>query len=183
MGLFRWFQGKSAGDRRLTQWRTAWQRVCDAPNKNNVAVLTADLDSLGLSEDDIEFEREMLAALADVVALEETIATDGLPVIPSGHRVLGSEPCHFTASCSMPDEPGEPSGRLMLSSVRAIFVGGASSVVVPWHAVAQVLHQQRDLILVRRDREMMHRFRCNVFSDTLSATLLARTLAVKRPSV
>jgi hypothetical protein len=106
-----------------------------------------------------------------------------LPVIASGHRVLGAEPCHFTAPCSMPDEPGEPSGRLMFTSVRAIFVGGSTSVVVPWHAVSQVLHQHRDLILVRRDREIMYRFRCNVFTDTLSSAFLARTLASRRPSV
>jgi hypothetical protein len=164
MGLFRWFQGKSPAERRLSAWRTAWQQVSDAPNAS-------------------EIEREMLDGLSGLVQLQQAVATSGLPVLASGHRVLGAEPCHFSASCSMPDEPAEPSGRLMFTGVRAIFVGGSAAVTIPWHAVANVLQQHRDLILVRRDRELLYRFRCNIFTDAMAAAYLARTLSSRRPSV
>jgi hypothetical protein len=183
MGLFRWFQGKSPSERQLTEWRAAWQRVSDAPNASDLEKITAELTAIGLPEEDIEIEREMIDGLASVFHLQQTVAASGLPVLPSGHRVLGAEPCHFSASCSMPDEPAEPSGRLMFTGVRAIFVGGSAAVTIPWHAVSNVLQQHRDLILVRRDREMLHRFRCNVFTDAMSAAFLARTLSSRRPSV
>jgi hypothetical protein len=183
MGLFRWFQGKSPAERRLSAWRTAWQQVSDTPNASEIEKLSAELTAIGLPAEDVEIEREMLDGLSGLVQLQQAVATSGLPVLASGHRVLGAEPCHFSASCSMPDEPAEPSGRLMFTGVRAIFVGGSAAVTIPWHAVANVLQQHRDLILVRRDRELLYRFRCNIFTDAMAAAYLARTLSSRRPSV
>jgi hypothetical protein len=185
MGVFRWFKGRSAGgeDPRLTAWKLAWQQACDAPRPEQVAELTTTLNALGLSEEDIEIEREMLAGLDDLVHLHQAFAERGLPVVETGHRIVGREPCHFSAPCSMPDEPSQPGGRLMLTSVRAIFAGGATSITVPWHAVAKVLPQHRDVLIIRRDRETLYRFRCNVFADALTAAFLARALAARRPSV
>jgi hypothetical protein len=77
----------------------------------------------------------------------------------------------------MPDDVAQPSGRLIFTGARAIFAGGARALTLPWHAVAEVAQQERDVILVRHDRETFHRFRCNVFADALCAGLLARTLA------
>jgi hypothetical protein len=183
MGLFRWFQGKSPAERRLGAWRAAWQQVSDTPNAHEIEKLSAELRAIGLPDDEVEIEREMLDALSSLVQLQAAVATSGLPVLASGHRVLGTEACHFSASCSMPEEPSEPSGRLMFTGVRAIFVGGSAAVTVPWHAVANVMQQHRDLLLVRRDRELLYRFRCNVFTDAMSAAYLARTLSSKRPIV
>jgi hypothetical protein len=183
MGLFRWFQGKSPAERRLSAWRAAWQRVSDAPNASEIEKLSAELKAIGLPDDDVEIEREMLEGLSSLGQLHAAVAASGLPVIASGHRVLGTEACHFSASCSMPDEPSEPSGRLMFTGVRAIFVGGSAAVTIPWHAVANVLQQHRDLLLMRRDREQLYRFRCNVFTDAMAGAFLARTLSSKRSSV
>ena len=183
MGLFRWFQGKSPAERRLGAWRAAWQQVRDTPNPSEIAALSAELSAIGLPDEDVEIEREMLEALSSLVQLQRDVAANGLPVIASGHRVLGTETCHFSASCSMPDEPSEPSGRLMFTGVRAIFVGGSAAVTIPWHAVANVLQQHRDVMLVRRDREVLYRFRCNVFTDAMSAAFLAQSLSSRRPSV
>ena len=183
MGLFRWFQGKTPAQRQLDEWRATWKHVSDVPNTSDVERLTSELSAIGLPEEEIEIEREMIDGLASVLQLQNAVAANGLPVIPSGHRVLGAEPCHFSASCSMPDEASEPSGRLMFTGARAIFVGGSAAVTIPWHGVSNVLQQHRDLILVRRDRETLHRFRCNVFTDAMSAAFLARTLSSKRPSV
>jgi len=185
MGLWRWFKSRGAAgeDSRLTQWKSAWRHACEAPDATQVAALTTSLDALRLPEEDIEIEREMLAGLDQLVHLQAALANGGLPTIQTGHRVVGHEPCHFSAPCSMPDESSQPSGRLMFTSVRAIFAGGATSMTVPWHAVAKVLSQDRDVILIRRDRESLHRFRCNVFGDALAAAVLARTLSSRRPSV
>ena len=86
------------------------------------------------------------------------------------------------AANSMPDEPSQPSGRLLLTARRAIFVGGARGVSAAWHSVMQSLHDERDLLLVRVDRDTIHRFRCNSFGDALKAAFIARALvAAARP--
>jgi hypothetical protein len=77
----------------------------------------------------------------------------------------------------MPDVAGEPSGRLLLTRRRAIFVGGARAVTVPWHTIANASHLERDLVLVPADREELHRFRCNSFSDAFRGAFVARKLA------
>ena len=83
----------------------------------------------------------------------------------------------------MPDEAGEPSGRLLLTATRAIFVGGARGTTVPWHAVRQALQAQRDLILIRAAGDNLHRFRCNSFSDVFRAAFIARHLTAQRNHV
>jgi hypothetical protein len=184
MGVFRWFKRKAVGgeDPQLTTWKHAWLQACETPDPGRVLELTEKLNSLALPEEDIEIEREMLAGLDDLIKLRDAVGQQGLPIVQTGHRIVGREACHFSAPCSMPDEPSQPSGRLMFTSARAIFAGGATSITVPWHAVAKVLPQHRDLLLVRRDREVLYRFRCNVFGDALTAAFLARTLSSRRGS-
>ena len=46
--------------------------------------------------------------------------------------------------------------------------------------LAERLQHDRDVLLVRHDRETYYRFRCNVFADALSGAFLARTLARRR---
>ena len=185
MGWLGWLKGRKSvgGDPRLRSWRATWQEACGEPTAERVAALTTQLNGLGLPEEEIEIEREMLAGLDQLVSLHTSVASGTLPVIHTGHRVIGADACHFSAPCSMPDEASEPSGRLIFTSARAIFAGGATSIAVPWHAVAKVLQQHRDVMLIRRDRETFYRFRCNAFADALSAALLARTLSSRRPSV
>jgi hypothetical protein len=64
---------------------------------------------------------------------------------------------------------------LLLTSRRAIFVGGASRAL-PWHRVRAILHQVRDLVLLATDHGIEHRFRCNSFSDAVRSAFVARTL-------
>lgn len=128
-------------------------------------------------------EREMLGALERLVALRAALAEGDLPVVETGHRVVGTDVCHFSAPASMPDDPSQPAGRFILTSGRAIFVGGPRTLTIPWHGVGDVIDQDRDLVLVRHDRETHHRIRCNVFDDALSAAFLARTLAARHKRV
>lgn len=180
MKLFRWLTGRSSRngqEQAVEEWRREWRAAVADPDPARIASLTASLDRLGLSADDAEIEQEMLEGLSSLVELRASLASGDLPVVSTGHRVVGSDTCHFIAPSSMPDEAAQPSGRLLLTSTKAIFVGGASSLAVPWHAVSEVLAQDRDVILVRRDRESLHRFRCNVYGDALAGSHLARMLA------
>ena len=179
MTLFGWLRGRRGDDngRKLKAWRDRWHGATSSPDEPSVASLTSDLENLGLAEEEIEIEREMIDGLDQLVKLHTALAAEGLPVIETGHRVVGTDVCHFSAPSSMPDDPAQPSGRLILTSARAIFTGGARAMTLPWHAVSEVVQQDRDIVLVRHDRETLHRFRCNVFADALCAALLARTLA------
>jgi hypothetical protein len=134
---------------------------------------------LGLPEDDVEIEREMLVALDDATTLAAEIRASGLPIVETGHRVVAHDRCHFSASATMPDEPGQPSGRLLLTSGRAIFVGGANAVSVAWHMIGEAQHTDRALVLVRTTRDRLYRFQCNSYGDALRATLIARELLRK----
>jgi hypothetical protein len=80
----------------------------------------------------------------------------------------------------MPDENGQPSGRVLLTDRRLVFVGGARGPAIPWHAVNRTLLAERDLVLVRGDGDRLHRFRCNSFSEAFRAAFLARALADAR---
>ena len=152
----------------------------EAGTRAQLAPLRTQLDALGLPEDDVEIEREMLDALQDLAELATSVRAGGLPAVETGHRVVGTDRCHFTAPASMPDEASQPSGRLLLTSGRAIFVGGAHGATVPWHSVGEALHVDRDLVLIRSDRDKLYRFRCNTFSDALRAAFLARELMAAR---
>ncbi len=161
----------------LGEWRKRWQRAAGAPDAGAIASLAAELDGMAFPEEDIEIEREMLDGLVHVSHLHAAVTAQGLPVVETGHRVVGTEACHFSVPSSMPDDAAQPSGRLIFTAARAIFVGGARALTLPWHTVADVVQQERDVILVRHDRKTVHRFRCNVFADALCAGLLARTLS------
>jgi hypothetical protein len=167
----------NGGTAKLDEWRRRWHEATSAPEASAVASLSAHLNALALPEEEIEIEREMLDGLEQVSRLRAALAANGLPVVETGHRVVGTETCHFSAPSSMPDDAAQPSGRLILTGARAIFAGGARALTLPWHTVADVMQQERDVILVRYDRETFHRFRCNVFADAMCAGLLARTLS------
>ncbi len=121
----------------------------------------------------------MLDGLAELTQLRSNIDAGQLPIVQTGHRVVGTDICHFSTPCSMPDDPAQPSGRLIFTGSRAIFAGGARALTIPWHMVAEVVQQERDVALVRHDRETFYRFRCNNYSDALCGGLLARTLSAQ----
>lgn len=118
----------------------------------------------------------MLDGLAALIEL--TLA--GMPVVETGHRVVGTEACHFSAPALMPDEPSQPGGRLLFTPTRAVFVGGGRPSAIPWHVVGDVQHAARDVLLVRADRERVYRFRTNSYADALCGAHLARRLMPRR---
>jgi len=183
MRLWNWLRrGSPREDSRLPEWRRQWAAVAVTLDAGATEKLRRLLDGFNLPDDDVEIEREMLDGLDDATALTAEIARSGLPIVETGHRVVAHDRCHFMAASSMPDEPGQPTGRLLLTNARAIFVGGPSAVSSPWHMIGQASQSDRSLVLVRTTRDRVYRFQCNSFGDALRAALIARELIRRKPA-
>jgi len=181
VGLWDWVRRRAPReDARLRDWKREWTAAALDLDSAAVETLRSRLNALGLPEDDVEIEREMLDALEDAAAFSSEIARTGLPVIETGHRIVAHEPCHFTVSASMPDEPGQPGGRLLFTSRRVIFAGGPHSLSSAWHMIGEAAHDARDVVLVRTMRDRIYRFQCNSFSDALRGALIARELIPRK---
>jgi hypothetical protein len=184
MGLLQWINRSRNPDLdpRLAAWRASWNRAAGSADVTALPALREQLDGLDIPHDEIEIEREMLEALQDLSELVTSVPVRGLPTITTGHRVVGDDCCHLIAPASMPDAASQAAGQLLLTNRRAIFVGGAARTV-PWHQVREVLHQERDLVLLAKQPDTLVRFRCNGFSEAVRAAFIARTLTAthRRP--
>ena len=182
MGLWNWLgRGAPREDSRLRDWKRQWAAAAVTLDTGATERLRRLLEGFNLPDDDVEIEREMLDGLEEATTLAAEIARSGLPLVETGHRVVAHDRCHFTAAASMPDEPGQPTGRLLLTNARVIFVGGARAVSSPWHMIGEASHTDRSLVLVRATRDRLYRFQCNSFGDALRAALVARELSRRRP--
>jgi hypothetical protein len=180
MRWFDWLKRGNGGDPRVTEWRKDWEQACAAPTREQIEELRRRLEELGPDDERFEIEREMLEGLEAVAELSATVSADGLRAIVTGHRAVGHDRCYFSAPASLPDDPAQPSGTFLLTEARAIFVGGARSLAVPWHGVARCLRQDRDLVLIRANQQDLHRLRCNSFGDALRAAFVAREVTNRR---
>lgn len=180
MGLFGWLSKKTGGgdSREARAWREAWATAVAALDAGAPGRLDAALRRTPPFADDLEIEEEMLDGLRQLLALEQELGAGRLPVVDTSHRVVGTDRCHFSAPVSMPDDPAQPTGRLLLTSTRAVFAGGARTPALPWHATREVMQSGRDVLLVFRNsqEEDGHRFRCNSFADALCGAAIARHL-------
>ncbi len=179
VNIFEWLTRRNGGATRA--WRERWRAAVAAPDPAELSALESALRRQPPLADDLELEEEMLEALRHLVDLSAALAESRLPVVDTSHRVVGSDVCHFSAAVSIPDDPAQPTGRLLLTSTRAAFAGGARLPTLPWHAVRQVVHDGRDVLLLLRaaDAEVV-RFRCNSFSDAVCGAAIARYLAARR---
>src|SRR3954447_8527971 len=177
MGLFGWLTRKSNDDG-TRAWREAWAAAVAALDTDAVDGLEAALRQQPPLADDVEMEEEMLDALKQMLAVERDLAGGSLPLIETTHRVVGADRCHFSAPVSMPDDPSQPTGRLLLTPRRAVFAGGARNPALPWHGVREVVQAGRDVLFVasRVEGPDGQRFRCNSYGDALCAAAIARHL-------
>lgn len=178
MSLLGWWRGRNGGAEpaKLDAWRRQWTAAVAAEDGSRVPDLRRSLDELGLTPDDLEIELEMIDGLSELSALSPRLRQDDLPVIETGHRVVGSDICHFSAPASVPDDSAQPSGRMILTGNRAIFAGGGRATSFAWHKIAEILQTDRDVLLVLHDRETAHRFRFNSFAEALCGAALSRYL-------
>jgi hypothetical protein len=180
MGLLGWLKKKTdgGGNSEARAWRDAWTAAVASLDAAAVGPLEAALTRTPPFADDLEIEEEMLDALRHLVALAAELEAGRLPIVETSHRVVGPDRCHFSAPVSMPDDPAQPTGRLLLTSARAVFAGGARTPALPWHATREVIQSGRDLLFVYRNAQgdEGHRFRCNSFTDALCGAAIARHL-------
>ena len=177
MGLFDWWKGKS-GNGDLRAWREQWTRAVAALDADALPALDARLRSDPPLADDIEIEEEMLHGLRQLLDVERDLAAARVPIVETTHRVVGADRCHFSAPVSLPDDPAQPTGRLLLTSTRAVFAGGSRAPALPWHGVREVVQNGRDLLFVtaRAGEADGQRFRCNSYAEALCGAAIARFL-------
>ena len=174
MGISDWFK-RARRDTPITTWRQTWERAVAARDAAAAADLRTMLTADPPLADDVEVEQEMLDALDRLIALAAELDAGLVPRVETTHRVVGADTCHFTAPASMPDDAAQASGRVLLTSSRAVFFGGAKLAAMPWHAVRDVAAADRDLLLIRSTDDA-RRFRFNTYTDALEAAALARHL-------
>ena len=179
MALWRWLLKRKNSSRKddVALWNAAWLDAVSAPDAGRLAELETALAHRRSNGDlDVEIEDEMLDGLRQLVALQHDLDAGSLPKIETTHQLVRADRCHFSAPVSMPDDPAQPTGRLLLTSSRAVFAGGARVPGLAWPAVREVVQNGRDLMFVRVGVEGGHRFRCNSFADVLCAAAIARHL-------
>jgi hypothetical protein len=174
MGILDWLTGKNGGAAR--EWRHQWTRALAAPDAAAVASLEAALRRQPPIDDDLELEEEMLDALRQLVDLSRELDASRLPVVETSHRVAGADVCHFSAAVSVPDDPAQPTGRLLLTSRRAAFAGGGRVPALAWHAVRHVVQDGRDVLFIHAAGDDAVRFRCNSFGEAVCGAAIARFL-------
>ena len=173
MKLFSWLRGNARADDKLTAWRQAWHRAIETPDHTDITALRRELDDAAPPDGDIEIELEMLEALQQLREVQAAAVHGRLPSVDTQHRIVATEPCHFTAPASLPDDAAQTSGRVLMTPTRAIFVGAGRTSTTAWHAVREVVRVDRDVALVRADRSAAVQFRFNTFGDSVVAAFLA----------
>jgi len=176
MKLLRWFKKSDKSARHaLDEWRSTWTAAIDGTDAKD-AELRQQIESLTSAEPDIEVELEMLDALDQLRRVQAIVADGSLPAVETHHRVIGAEHCHFSAPASVPSDQGHAAGRVLLTGVRAVFVGGGRTSATAWHAVHEVVRLERDVLFVRGDRSAAAHFRFNTYADAAVCAFLARRL-------
>ncbi|MBA3641769.1 MAG: hypothetical protein M3541_04305 [Acidobacteriota bacterium] len=177
MKLFGWISGSKPQDDRttaLTAWRRTWAGVLDSDG--SAAPLREQLDALTAPDLDTEVELEMLDALDQLREAQRAAAAGALAIVETHHRVIGADRCHFTAPASLPSDQHQANGRLLLTSARAVFVGGGRTSAAPWHAVHEIVRVERDVLLLRGDRSPAAHYRFNTYADAVLCAFLAGRL-------
>src|SRR3954471_22134418 len=137
MGLFGWLTRRTDAGTRA--WRDEWTAAVAALDAGAVPRLEAALRQEAPLADDLEIEEEMLDGLRQLVALQRELGAGRAPIVETTHRVVGADRCHFSAPVSLPDDPAQATGRLLLTSRRAVFAGGARNPALPWHGVREIV--------------------------------------------
>lgn len=178
MSVFGWLRGRRSGnDRQRDEWRQAWEKAVEFEDVSQLEPLKQRLAPLNVPGDDVEVELEMLDGLEQLAAL---VGAPTLPIVDTQHRVVAGDVCHFTAPASLPDDPGQASGRVLLTGEKSLFVGGAKLPPIPWHSVRYVGRLGRDVRYARYDEVVVAHFRFNTYGDAVVATHLARRLILLR---
>jgi hypothetical protein len=150
-------------------WRTA-EAVAAAPTSDGLATLRATMTTAEAAPDEADRQAELVDGIARLLEVREA----PLPDLPTQHRVIASDRCHFIAPVSLLG-PTSVAGKLFLTSQRALFVG-PSVTAWPWHRVRAIGREDRDVVLTILGADLLV-VRCNTYSDALEARFVAEALA------
>ena len=173
MGIKDWFRRTDPPP--AAAWRRRWERAAELRDTDAAAELRLALTTDAALGEDLEIEHEMADGLDRLIALATELQAGRVPRLETSHRVVGGDACHFSAPASLPDDPSQPSGRVLLTSSRAVFVGGAKLTAITWHAVRDAARVHRDVLLIRSADDGL-RLRFNTYGDAMEAAALAAHL-------
>jgi hypothetical protein len=150
-----------------------WQHadaLAQAPTGDGIAELRS---SAGAATDPDEVERaeETLDGLDRVLVLA---AARSLPVMPTQHRVIGTDTCHFAAPASLAGETDAP-GKIFVTSSRIVFAGPRVQSW-PWHRLRAVQRRERALTIVVTGAADAAMVLCNSYGDAMVIAHLAARL-------
>ena len=174
--LFRgrmWPVGRSAAS--PPNENAAWWRDANAASAEPTPEAISRLHDLMASPtgapDENERQEEMIEGLRGLLALTDN---GHMPVVPTQHRVIGTDVCHFVVPAALVD-PSNVAGKLFLTSGRIVFAG-SSVVSLPWHRVHRIDRADRDLAIMIAGTVNEIVIRCNTYGDALAALHLAKRL-------
>jgi hypothetical protein len=155
-------------------WRDA-NALAARPDPERVAALKATVADAAAAPDAAELQEEMIDGLERVIALANEPV---LPVIATQHRVIGSEVCHLIAPVSLIEQV-DVAGKLFATAGRLVFAAGTVRQW-PWHSIAALRRDERDVVIDLRGRPAVARLRTNTYGDALLIVALAERLRVNR---
>ena len=158
---------------------SAWWREANAlagtPDADRLAALRSQIADAEKAPDIAELQEEMIDGLERLLALSREPA---LPVIATQHRVIGNEVCHFIAPVSLIEQV-DAAGKLFATAERLVFASGTVRQW-PWHSIAALTREERDVVIDLRGRPAAARLRANTYGDALLLVALAERLQANR---
>jgi hypothetical protein len=168
--------GDAARERHLAALQAEIDAAAASGDRARFEALRARPAQLGLTDEDAALEVEHVAGLLAALDVRDRLARGEPPeVIPTTHRAVAGEACHFIAPASFPDGLMDRGGTLFLTNRRVLYLGQTTRSA-PWSQVTGVRDHERDVILSVQPLDLL-RFRCNTYVDTLHAVELARHLS------
>lgn len=174
MGLFDLFRRRESAQPDVSEWWRTANALTSAPTAEGIHALKASVVSDEIAPDVAEAQHEMLEGLDALMAF----AHADLPVLTTQHRVIGTDTCHFIAPASLVDQV-DSGGKVLVTSTRIIFAAGTVQSW-PWHLIARVRREDRDLLVDLKGRPAVH-LRLNTYDAALVIAALVGRLTTNRP--
>lgn len=173
--MFRKLFGRSAPPAPdVSGWWSSANDVAKAPSRDAIEALRAQKTDPAIAPDIAEAQDEFLDALDALLTLP---ARESLPAVPTQHRVIGADTCHYIAPASL-GEQLDGGGKVFVTSARLILVAGGVHAWA-WHTVVSIVRQERDLTLTVRGRAPVV-LRFNSYEHALMVNAMAERL--RRPA-
>lgn len=156
-------------------WWIEANALATTPDAGAVAALKSRVIDAATAPDEAELQDEMIDGLERLIGF---LSEPSLPVVATQHRVIGTEVCHFIVPVSLIQEV-DAAGKLFATAGRLVFAAGTVKQW-PWHSVASVTREERDVVIDLRGRPAAARLRANTYGDAIVLVALAGRLRTNR---